>query len=61
MTTAPTPSVMMNMVSTDQCEPDSTGKCVIHKCMMSKLKVSTKKWKVRGKARGFGWVTIKVA
>ena len=28
--------------------------------MMSKMKVSTKKWRDRGKARGFGWVTIKV-
>ena len=33
---------------------------MIHKCVMSKLKVSTKKWKDRGKSRGFGWVTCKV-
>ena len=58
-TTALTPSVVRNNVSTEQCEPDSMGKCVIHDCVMSKLKVSTKKWKDRGKSRGFGWVTCK--
>ena len=43
-----------------ECEPNKKGMCVIHECAMRKMKISTKKWKDRGKGRGFGYVRVQV-
>ena len=46
-----TPSTGSNEMR-KQCEPNINGKCVVHECVMSKQKISTKKWKDRSNGRG---------
>ena len=43
-----------------KCEPNLTGKCVVHNCAMRQIRVTTKKWRHRGKGRGFGYINVKV-
>ena len=49
-----------NEGNVQECEPNKKGMCVIHECAMRKMKISTKKWKDRGKGRGFGYVRVQV-
>ena len=52
---------MPSVEETEQrCEPDKKGACRVHECAMRKIKISTKKWKDRGKGRGFGFVSVRV-
>ena len=41
------------------CEPDRGGYCTVHECVGKFVPVSTKKWKDRGKGRGYGYVSGK--
>ena len=53
-----TPSMNPNTMRV-KCEPSRTGKCIIHDCVMRQISVTTKKWRDRGKGRGFGYVSVK--
>ena len=43
-----------------RCKNDGRGHCSIHRCIMKKLYVTTRKWGDRGQGRDFGWVKSKV-
>ena len=40
------------------CKTTKRGRCDVHDCEMTKSKISTQKWRDRGKGRGYGYVTI---
>ena len=61
----PTPSVEDNVKLNEiskrvKCEPGQNGKCIIHDCEMRQISVTTKKWRDRGKGRGYGYVSVKI-
>ena len=43
-----------------KCEPNEVGMCGVHNCKMRQIKIPTKKWRDRGKGRGFGYVKVMV-
>ena len=43
-----------------KCNILKDGLCNTHNCMTSKVTVTAKKWKDRGKGRGYGYVNSKV-
>ena len=55
-----TPSVNQAEEKAVVCVGSKSGRCETHDCEGQFLKISSKKWRDRGKGRGFGYVHVKV-
>ena len=54
------PETSMGQTDETVCEADSRGHCKQHKKLMTKLKVTSKKWGLLSKGRGYGYKNVKV-